>query len=49
MFIKTTDKQIESELLPAGPIYGKGCYIYLTGDDVQKDLQIVWGKEYDVE
>ncbi|MDL2272973.1 hypothetical protein LJC34_00215 [Oscillospiraceae bacterium OttesenSCG-928-G22] len=49
IFIKTVDKQIESELLPPGAIYRKGCYIYLTGDDVQEDVQITWGEEDDAE
>lgn len=49
VFIKTIDKQIESELLPPGPIYRKGCYIYLTGDDVQENVQITWGEEDDAE
>ena len=47
LFIKTTDKQIESDLLPPGPIYRKGCYIYLTGDDVQEDIRVTWGEEDD--
>lgn len=45
VFIKTIDKQIESEILPPGQIYRKGCYIYLTGDHAQKDVQITWGEE----
>lgn len=49
VFIKTLDKQIESELLPPGLIYRKGCYIYLTGDDVQGDVQITWGEENEAE
>lgn len=47
LFIKTTDRQIESDLIPSGPIYRKGCYIYLTGDDIQEDVQISWGEEDD--
>ena len=47
VFIKTIDKQIESELLPPGPIYRKGCYIFLTGNDVHDDVQITWGEEDD--
>ncbi|QUL57051.1 hypothetical protein KDC22_11580 [Paenibacillus tritici] len=49
VFIKTVDKQIESELLPPGPIYRKGCYIYLTGEGIQEDVQITWGEENDTE
>lgn len=49
LYIKTNDRQIESDLLPGGPIYRKGCYIYLTGDDIEEDIQITWGEENDNE
>lgn len=49
LYIKTIDRQIESNLLPAGPIYRKGCYIYLTGDDIEEDIQITWGENNDNE
>ena len=42
-YIKTVEKPIDSTLLPSGPIYRKGCYIYLTGDEIDSNLQISWG------
>ena len=38
-------RPIESNSLPDGPVYRKGCYIYLTSDEVDEDLQIEWGKD----
>jgi len=49
VFAKTTDQQLESDLLPQGRIYRTGCYIYLTGDSIKEDFQITWGKENDSE
>lgn len=49
VFIKTTDQQIESDLLPQGRIYRTGCYIYLTGDSIKENFQITWGKDNDSE
>ena len=41
----TMARPIESNSLPDGPVYRKGCYIYLTSDEVDEDLQIEWGKD----
>ena len=30
-------------------MYKNGCYIYLTGDEIDKDLQIDWGEESEAE
>lgn len=49
LFINTTDKSIDSNFLPEGPIYRKGCYVYLTGADVGEDYQITWGDQDDFE
>lgn len=43
LYIKTTSKVIDSEILPSGPMYRKGCYIYLTGDDINENNQLTWG------
>ncbi len=43
LYIKTTSKSIESDILPNGPMYRKGCYIYLTGDDIDEEKQLTWG------
>lgn len=47
VYIKTIEQQIESDLLPQGSIYRTGCYIYLTGDYIEEDFQITWGKDND--
>jgi hypothetical protein len=47
IFFDTIDKPIESDLLPKGPIYRKGCYIYLTGNDIEDDIQITWDETND--
>ena len=49
VFIETTSQELESDLLPKGQIYRKGCYIYLTGDNVSEDFQITWGEDNDTE
>ena len=47
VFVKTTRKPIETSLLDNSPIYRSGCYVYLTGDDIDPDLQISWGEDYE--
>lgn len=45
----TMSKSIDSDILPKGPMYKNGCYIYLTGSTIDEDKQITWGKESEVE
>ena len=45
VFKRTTDKEIHSSIMQNSPIYRKGCYVYLTGDEIEADKQISWGKE----
>jgi len=47
LYINTTERSIESDLIPSGSIYRKGCYVFLTGDDVEEDIQITWGDDND--
>lgn len=49
LYLKTTSKVIESDILPNGPMYRKGCYIYLTGDNINDDTQLTWGKYNETE
>lgn len=49
LYDRTTAMPIESELIPRGPMYKNGCYIYLTGDEIEEDLQIEWGEENEAE
>lgn len=42
IYSKTLEKQINADLLPNGSIYQNGCYIFLTGDDIAKEMQISW-------
>ena len=42
----TVEMPIGDSLLPDGPVYRKGCYIFLTGDDIAEESQISWG-DYD--
>jgi hypothetical protein len=44
----TVSQELYSEILPKGPIYRKGCYIYLTGESVQSDMQITWGEDDEI-
>lgn len=44
VYIETVSREILSELMPNSPIYRKGCYIYLTGEEIEKEKQITWGK-----
>lgn len=47
VYNQTVQQPIESNLMPPGIIYRKGCYIYLTGDTVDPDNQITWGENND--
>lgn len=49
LFDRTTAKAIDSEIIPRGPMYKNGCYIYLTSDGIDEDLQIEWGEESETE
>ena len=46
VYQRTIETPIGDSLLPDGPVYRKGCYIFLTGEDIDKDSQITWG-DYD--
>lgn len=43
IYQRTVETPIGDSLLPAGPVYRKGCYIFLTGEAVDEDSQITWG------
>lgn len=43
VYQETVKIPIEGSLLPQGAIYRKGCYIYLTGNDIDEENQITWG------
>lgn len=47
VFLKTTSKSIGSNLMENSSTYRNGCYVYLTGDGIDPDLQISWGDEED--
>lgn len=47
VYNQTVQQPIESNLMPPGIIYRKGCYIYMTGDNVDPDSQITWGENND--
>lgn len=47
IYNQTVRLPIESNLMPPGIIYRKGCYIYLTGDNIDPDSQITWGENND--
>lgn len=46
VYQRTVEMPIGDSLLPDGPVYRKGCYIFLTGDDIAEESQISWG-DYD--
>lgn len=46
IYQRTVEIPIGDSLLPGGSVYRKGCYIFLTGDDISEDSQITWG-DYD--
>lgn len=45
LFNRTIDKEIDSTITQNSPIYRKGCYVYLTGGEIEMDRQISWGIE----
>lgn len=49
LYDKTLSRTLDSEILPRGPMYKNGCYIYLTGDEIDEEKQITWGDESEVE
>lgn len=49
LYDRTTAMSIDSDIIPRGPMYKNGCYIYLTSDEVDEDLQIEWGEESEAE
>lgn len=49
LYDRTTAMPIDSEIIPRGPMYKSGCYIYLTSDEIDDNLQIEWGEESEAE
>ena len=49
VYQNTISLSIGGELLPDGPIYRKGCYVYLTRDDIAPEIQITWGNDNEQE
>ncbi len=49
LYFKTVSKSIGSQLLPEGPMYRSGCYVYLTGEEIDEEIQITWGDENEIE
>lgn len=45
LYKATMAKKIDGDILPKGPMYQNGCYVYLTGDSIDKEKQISWGDE----
>lgn len=46
LFFKTTQKELGmSQLFPGGPIYNHGCYVYMTGQKINKEIQISWKED----
>lgn len=45
IYKNTIEKGIDNDLLPKESMYVKGCYIYLTSDEIPEDFQISWGNE----
>ena len=45
VYRETVKMPIAGSLLPDGVVYRKGCYIYLTGDNIDEDFLITWGDE----
>lgn len=46
LFLRTTQKNLmTSQLFPGGPIYNHGCYVYMTGQNINKDIQISWKED----
>lgn len=49
VYQNTISLSIGGELLPDGTIYRKGCYVYLTRDDIAPEIQITWGNDNEQE
>jgi hypothetical protein len=49
VYQKTVSLPIGGELIPDGPIYRKGCYVYLTRADIDPESQITWGNDHEQE
>lgn len=49
LYDKTMEKPLVSEILPEGNMYRNGCYIYLTGENINEEKQITWGEESETE
>ena len=45
LFDETVKREIPSPIINNSPIYRNGCYIFLTGDDIDEEKQITWGYE----
>lgn len=45
VFFETIGKDIPSTIVEQSPIYKNGCYIFMTGDDIDSEQQISWGDE----
>ena len=45
VYLATTNKSISSNYMMESPIYRKGCYIYLTGEEINNEKQITWGDD----
>lgn len=48
IYSKTTAMTIDSSILPKGSLYSKGCYNYLTGENIDEEKQISWGVDDEV-
>ena len=45
VFNETVKREIPSPIINDSPIYRNGCYVYLTGENVDSEKQITWGQE----
>lgn len=45
LYVNTINKEIHSSIMENSPIYRHGCYIYLTGQEIESEKQISWGDE----
>lgn len=44
VYQETVKIPIAGSLLPQSSVYRKGCYIYLTGNEIDEENQITWGE-----
>ena len=42
IFNKTVNTEISNSFMPRGPMYNRGCYTFLTGENIDEELQITW-------